>query len=72
MLRTRFRHQFWKMKSSEVKAKYNEQKNICVPLTRKAKANYYESLHLNNIRYNKKWKTARMEKWKNGRRRRSC
>ena len=30
MLRTRFRHQFLKMKTSEAKAKYNKQSNICV------------------------------------------
>ena len=40
MLRTRFRHQFLKMKISEAKAKYNKQRNICVSLTRKAKRNY--------------------------------
>ena len=30
MLRTRFRHQFLKMKTPEAKAKYNKQRNICV------------------------------------------
>ena len=54
MLRTRFRHQFLKMKTPEAKAKYNKQRNICVSLTRKAKRNYYESLDLNNICDNKK------------------
>ena len=53
MLRTRFRHQFLKMKTPEAKVKYNKQRNICVSLTRKAKRNYYESLHLNNICDNK-------------------
>ena len=37
VLRTRFRHQFLKMITSEAKAKYNKQRNICVSLTRKAK-----------------------------------
>ena len=46
MLRTRFRHQFLKMKTSEAKAKYNKQRNICVSLPGKAKRNYYESLDL--------------------------
>ena len=46
MLRTRFRHQFLKMKTSEAKAKYNKQRNICVSLTGKSKRNYYESLNL--------------------------
>ena len=60
MLRTRFRHQFLKMKTPEAKAKYNKQRNICVSLTRKAKRNYYESLDLNNICDNKKfWATVK-------------
>ena len=54
MLRTRFRHQFSKMKTPEAIAKYNKQRNICVSLTRKAKRNYYESLDLSNICDNKK------------------
>ena len=29
MLRTRFRHQLLKMKTTEAKAKYNQQRNIC-------------------------------------------
>ena len=41
------------MKTSEAKAKYNKQRNICVSLTAKAKRNYYENLDLNNIRHNK-------------------
>ena len=49
MLRTRFRHQFLKMKMPEAKAKYNKQRNICASLTRKAKRNYSKSLGLNNI-----------------------
>ena len=58
MLRTRFRHQFLKMKTPEAKAKYNKQSNIFVSLTRKAKRNYYESLDLNNICDNKKFWAA--------------
>ena len=54
MLRTRFRHDFLKMKTPEAKAKYDKQRNICVILTGKAKRNYYESLDLNNISDNKK------------------
>ena len=49
MLRTRFRHQVLKMEAPEAEAKYNNQRNICVSLTRKAKGNYYENLDLNNI-----------------------
>ena len=60
MLRTRFRHQFLKMKTSEAKAKYNKQRNICVSLTGKAKRNYYESLNLNNVCDNNKfWATVK-------------
>ena len=53
MLRTKFGHQFLDMKTPEVKAKCNKQRNVCVSLTRKAKRNYYESLDLNNICDNK-------------------
>ena len=42
------------MKTSEAKAKYNKQRNICISVTRKAKRNYYESLDLNNVCNNKK------------------
>ena len=52
MHRTRFRHRFLKMKTSEAKAKYNKQRIICVSLTRKAKSSYYENLNLNNHRNN--------------------
>ena len=55
MLRPRLRHQFLKMETSEAKAKYNQQSNICVSLTRKAKRNYYESLDLSKIWDNKKF-----------------
>ena len=61
MLRTRFRHQFLKMKMPEAKAKYNKQRNICVSLTRKTKRNYYERLDLSNICDNKKiWTTVNL------------
>ena len=60
MLRTRFRHQFLKMKAPEAKAKHNKQRNICVSLPRKAERNYYETLDLNNICDNKKfWTTVK-------------
>ena len=55
MLRPRLRHQFLKMETSEAKAKYNQQSNICVSLTRKAKRNYYESLDLSKICDNRKF-----------------
>ena len=55
MLRPRLRHQFLKMETSEAKAKYNQQSNICVSLTRKAKRNYYGSLDLSKICDNKKF-----------------
>ena len=60
MLRTRFRHQFLKMKTPEAKEKYNKQRNNCVSLTGKAKKIYYESFYLNNICDNKKfWATVK-------------
>ena len=58
MLRTRFTHQFLKMKISDTKAKHNKQRNICVSLTRKAKRNHYESLDLNNIWDKKEFSTT--------------
>ena len=54
MLRTRFRHRFFKMKTSEAKAKNKWQRKICVGLTGKAKRNCYERFDLNNIPDNKK------------------
>ena len=54
MLRTRFRHQFLKVKTPEAKAHYNTHRSICVSLTRKAKRNYSESLNLNNFLCNNK------------------
>ena len=60
MLRTRFRHQFLKMKTSEAKVKYNKQRNNCVSLTGNTERNYYESLYLNIIYDNKKfWATVK-------------
>ena len=60
MFRTRFRHQFLKMKTPEANVKYKKQRNICVSLTRKAKRNYYENLDLNNVCNNKRfWATVK-------------
>ena len=60
LLRTRFRQQSLKIKTSEAKAKNNKQRNICVSLYRKANRNCYESLDLNNISDNKKlWPTVK-------------
>ena len=59
MLRTRFGHQFLKMKTPETKAKYNKRRNICVSLTRKAKRNFYQSLDLSNRYDNKNWSTVK-------------
>ena len=48
------------MKTSEAKAKYNKQRNICISLTRKAKKTYYERFDLNSICDNKKiWTTVK-------------
>ena len=60
MFRTRFRHQFLKMKTPEANVKYKKQRNICVSLSRKAKRNYYENLDLNNVCNNKRfWATVK-------------
>ena len=60
MLRTRFRYRFLKIRTSEVKEKYNKQRNICISLTRKAKRNFHENLDLDNIRDNKTfWPTVK-------------
>ena len=49
MLRSKLRNQFLKTKSQEFKMKYNQQRNLCVSITRKAKRNYYENLDLRDI-----------------------
>ena len=53
MLRTKLRNKFLKKKTSESRAKYNKQRNICVSLIKKAKRNYYENLDLKDINDNK-------------------
>ena len=49
MLRSKLRNQFLKTKSQELKMKYNQQRNLCVSITRKAKRSYYENLDLRDI-----------------------
>ena len=55
MLRTKLRNQFLKTRTSEVKLKYNKQRNLCVSLLRKTKRNYYENLNLNDVSDKKKF-----------------
>ena len=55
MLRTKLRNQFLNKRTLEARIKYNKQRNICVGLVKKAKRNYYENLHLNDINDNKKF-----------------
>ena len=49
MLRSKLRNQFLKTKSQELKMKYNQQRNLCVSITRKAKRSYHENLDLRDI-----------------------
>ena len=59
MLRSKLRNQFSKTKSQEPKIKCNNQRDLCVSITRKAKRIYYENLDLKDITDSKKfWATA--------------
>ena len=61
MLRTKLRNQFLKIKTSEAKLNFKNQRNLCVGLLRKTKRNYYENLDLNDINDNKKlWTTVKL------------
>ena len=53
MLRTKLRNQFLKKKTLEVRTKYNEQRNVCVSLVKKAKRDYKENLDLKDINDNR-------------------
>ena len=60
MLRTKLINQFLKNRTLQTKTKYNNQRNICVSLVKKAKRNYYENLDLKDINDNKKfWTTVK-------------
>ena len=60
MLRTKLINQFLKNRTLQTKTKYNNQRNICVSLVKKAKRNYYENLDLKGINDNKKiWTTVK-------------
>ena len=53
MSRTKLRNQFLKKKTLEVRTKYNEQRNVCVSLVKKAKRDYKENLDLKDINDNR-------------------
>ena len=60
MLRAKLRDKFLKNKTLESRAKYNQQRNICVSPIKKAKQNYYENLDLKDINDNEKfWATVK-------------
>ena len=57
MLRSRLRNKFFKIKIEESKQLYYKQQNICVPLLRKAKRNYFSGLDDRILKDNRKfWK----------------
>ena len=59
MLRWKLRNQFLKTKTQEPKMKYDQQKNLCISIIRKAKRIYYDNLGLKDITHNKKfWATV--------------
>ena len=55
MLRSKLRNQFLKTKTEDSKMKYNNQRNLCVCITRKAKRSYYKNLDLKDITNSKKF-----------------
>ena len=57
MNRTRLRNKFLKSRSFEDKAAFNKQKNYCMSLVRKTKADYYSNLNHKKVVDNKSfWK----------------
>ena len=60
MKRTRFRNQFLKNRIDENKSRYRKQRNCCVSLLRKTKAQYYSNLDNKNVADKKAfWKTVK-------------
>ena len=60
MKRTRLKNKFIKYRCERNKRTYNEQRNLCVSLVRKAKKEYFDNLDLRNVTDNKKfWKTVK-------------
>ena len=60
MLRSKLKSQFLKIKTEESKMKHNQQRNLCVSITRKVKRSYYENLDLKDITDSKKfWATVK-------------
>ena len=61
MLKSKLRNQFLKIKTQEPKMKYDERKNLCVSITRKAKRSYFEDLDLKDTIDSKKfWATLKL------------
>ena len=58
MKRSRMRNDYLKHRNEENKLAYKKQRNFCVTLLRKKKADYFNNLDLNLVRDNKMfWKT---------------
>ena len=55
MKRTRLKNKFIKYRCERNKRTYNEQRNLCVSLVRKAKKEYFDNLDLRNVTDNKKF-----------------
>ena len=53
MKRTRFRNQFLKYRADENESTYTKERNYCVSLLRKKKAQYYTNLDEKNVTDNK-------------------
>ena len=60
MTRSRLRNMYVKNRSDNNKCEHNKQRNYCVPLLRKTKANYYANLNQKGLTYNKQfWRTVK-------------
>ena len=60
MKRSRLKNVYNKNKTDSSKTRYNQQRNICTNLLRKAKSSYFQKLHPSSINDNKSfWKTVK-------------
>ena len=60
MHRSKLTNQFLKLQTHESRLTYNKQKNLCVPLLRKAKKKYYTDLKMSDINGDEKfWKNVK-------------
>ena len=60
MNRTRLRNKFLRSRSTEDRSAYNQQRNFCLRLVRKARRDYYNNLDHKKVTDNKSfWRTVR-------------